>query len=109
MPELSTHLTFISDPGHGWLRVPLTEIVALGLETQISVYSYIEGQHAYRSAALTTSLEEDCDCPLYLTTRTLHGCPRPEITEEYVERFARPSLHFGHTSLSQAFWDHWRR
>ena len=47
MPELSPHLTFISDPGHGWLRVLLTEIVALGLETQISVYSYIEDQHAY--------------------------------------------------------------
>ena len=101
MPELSTHLTFISDPGHGWLRVPLTEIVVLGLETQISVYSYIEGQYAF--------LEEDCDCPLYIATRLLHGCSRPEITEEYVERFERPSLHFGHPSLSPAFWEHWRR
>jgi hypothetical protein len=101
MPELSTHLTFIADPGHGWLRVPLTEIVALGLETQISLYSYIQGQYAY--------LEEDCDCPLYLTTRTLHGCPHPEIAEEYVEQFERPSLHFGHAALSPTFWEHWRR
>lgn len=101
MPELSTHLTFIADPGHGWLLVPLAEIVALGLETQISVYSYIEGQYAY--------LEEDCDCPRYLETRAAQGLPRPEITEQYVDRFARPSLHFGHASLNQAFWDHWRR
>lgn len=101
MPELSNHLTFIADPGHGWLKVPLTEIVALGLETQISVYSYIEGQYAY--------LEEDCDCPRYLESLAAQGHPRPEITEQYVDRFARPSLHFGHTSLSQAFWDHWRR
>lgn len=109
MPELSTHLTFIADPGHGWLRVPLAEIVALGLETQISVYSYIEGQYAY--------LEEDCDCPRYLETRAAQGLPRPEITEQYVDRFAQPalslpkwpSLHFGHASLNQAFWDHWRR
>ena len=56
MPELSNHLTFISDPGHGWLKVPLTEIVALGLETQISVYSYIEGRYAYLKKIATAPL-----------------------------------------------------
>jgi len=101
MPELSNHLTFISDPGHGWLKVPLTEIVALGLETQISVYSYIEGRYAY--------LEEDCDCPRYLEARAAQGHPRPEITEQYVDRFARPYLAFHDPSLDATFWDKLRR
>ncbi len=32
----SAHLTFINDPGHGWLKVPLTDIAALGVEAQIT-------------------------------------------------------------------------
>jgi hypothetical protein len=43
MSEFSDQLTFISDPGHGWLRVPLVEIALLGIEEQISPYSFIEG------------------------------------------------------------------
>lgn len=101
MPELSPHLTFISDPGHGWLRVPLAEIVALALETQISGCSFIEGQYAY--------LEEDCDGPLYLAARAAQGHPRPQITEQYVDRFERPYLAFHHPSLDAAFWDKLRR
>jgi hypothetical protein len=43
----------ISDPGHGWLRVPVAELVELGIADQISEYSYREGDDAW--------LEEDCD------------------------------------------------
>ena len=32
----STHLTFVNDPGHGWLRVHLTDIAALGIEAHIT-------------------------------------------------------------------------
>ena len=42
-----------SDPGHGWLAVKLSEIKMLGIETDISEFSYIKGKTAY--------LEEDCD------------------------------------------------
>jgi hypothetical protein len=103
MPELSTHLTFLFDPGHGWLRVPLTDIALLELEDQITPYSYIEGQYAY--------LEEDCDCSRYLAARAAHsGKPdQPEITDEYVERFERPPLCFQDASLDKAFWDRLRR
>ena len=101
MPEFSTHLTFISDPGHGWLKVPLAEIAALGIEEEISLYSFIKGPYAY--------LEEDCDCPRYLEARAAQGIPEPEITDEYIDRFERPSLHFHDPSLSKAFWDRLRR
>lgn len=43
-------LRFISDPGHGWLRVP---IEMLKPEMGISGFSYVDAEWAY--------LEEDCD------------------------------------------------
>lgn len=45
--------TFYNDPGHGWLKVPFKLLVELGIENDISAYSYMYGEHAY--------LEEDCD------------------------------------------------
>ena len=51
---------FFTDPGHGWLEVPMTDIQIFGLEGKISGYSYISrnGKTAY--------LEEDCDYSLFL-------------------------------------------
>ena len=51
-------LTWICDPGHGWLIVPLAELQSLGIVDRISRYSYLHDGLAY--------LEEDCDAPLYL-------------------------------------------
>tara|TARA_R110000787_G_scaffold208332_1_gene318276 strand:- start:314 stop:619 length:306 start_codon:yes stop_codon:yes gene_type:complete len=47
-----------SDPGHAWLRVPLSEIQRFNLLSKISNYSYINNNYLY--------LEEDVDAPLYL-------------------------------------------
>jgi hypothetical protein len=47
--------TFHSDCGHGWLEVPAREIRALGIEGDISGYSYIS------TDGMTVYLEEDCD------------------------------------------------
>jgi hypothetical protein len=90
----STHLTFVNDPGHGWLRVPLADIAALGIEAHITPYSYIEGNFAY--------LEEDLDAPRYLEALTAQSLPQPEITDQYVERFSRDKDRFTH---DPAFWD----
>jgi hypothetical protein len=49
--------TFYSDPGHAWLRVPLSEITA---EMGISAYSYRDNKYAY--------LEEDCDAYKFIRT-----------------------------------------
>ena len=79
MHEFSKVLTFVSDPGHGWLEVPLTDIAALGIEGQISPYSYINGRFAY--------LEEDCDMGVYLNARQAQGFPPPMLMEEYTHHF----------------------
>lgn len=55
-------LTFVytQDPGHGWLEVPRQLLHELGIEYDITVFSYIKGRTAY--------LEEDLDMPLFCQT-----------------------------------------
>ena len=48
----------INDPGHGWLSVPLKLVKELGIEKEISVYSYMSLTRAY--------LEEDSDMGILL-------------------------------------------
>lgn len=56
---MTTHtLRFISDPGHGWLEVPVGLLAKLGIADQISPYSYQRKDVAY--------LEEDCDLSVFM-------------------------------------------
>ena len=50
--------TFVTDPGHGWVSVPLEDIKRLGITDNISAYSYMTDKRVY--------LEEDCDAGLFL-------------------------------------------
>lgn len=54
-----------SDPGHAWLAVKLAEIQMLGIQTEISAYSYVKGKTAY--------LEEDCDAGKFVTAMQAKG------------------------------------
>jgi hypothetical protein len=56
---------FHSDPGHGWLAVKLSDLKMLGIETQISSYSYVKGKTAY--------LEEDCDMTQFIKAAESKG------------------------------------
>lgn len=49
----------LNDPGHGWLKVPISHLIYLDLRDKISAYSYQSrcGKYAY--------LEEDCDLPQF--------------------------------------------
>jgi hypothetical protein len=101
MHDLSTQLTFISDPGHGWLAVPLVDSAQLNLETQISPYSFINGRFAY--------LEEDCDYAVYIAALEARGLPRPEIRQRYVNYVDRGQPGFGDQQFGPEFWDTLRR
>ena len=48
---------FYSDPGHGWLAVPIEDVNKLGIVNKISRYSYLNDGMAY--------LEEDCDFEVF--------------------------------------------
>ena len=50
---------FISDPGHGWLEVPLAEL---------SILPYPPSSYSYRNDGFAY-LEEDCDAPLFLRAK----------------------------------------
>ena len=52
--------TFHGDAGHGWLELSRSDLQALGIEGEISIYSYQKGNLAF--------LEEDRDAHLFITT-----------------------------------------
>lgn len=56
--------TLFSDPGHAWMKVPLSEVLRLWLKYEISGYSYIRGNFLY--------LEEDCDMPRFIAAWKNH-------------------------------------
>jgi hypothetical protein len=66
-------IRMISDPGHGWLEVPVSELARLGIARKISRYSFRKGRMAY--------LEEDMDAGTYLEALDAAGEPRPDIVE----------------------------
>ncbi len=67
---------FISDPGHGWGKVPKALLQVLGIDNQISRYSYMRGEYAY--------LEEDCDLSkFHIEYRVKFG-----VEPKYRERIA---------------------
>jgi hypothetical protein len=66
-------LLYYTDPGHGWVRVPLKSLAKLGIADKISRYSYVRTVYAY--------LEEDNDYSVYLEALKATG-----KTVEFVNR-----------------------
>ena len=67
--------TFFSDPGHGWLQVPVDFLKFVGLKIDdFTDYSYRSGGNVY--------LEEDCDASLFLK-----ACKASNIKPVIVESF----------------------
>jgi hypothetical protein len=67
-----------SDASHAWLEVSFDELVSLGINKQITAWSYYKGNNVY--------LEEDCDAPLFLQTKkdlTGEITEYEEITSDY--------------------------
>lgn len=65
-------LCWYIDPAHGWLAVPLTELTELGINKNISTFSYVQGDTAY--------LEEDRDAGVYIEALT---AKHPDIELEH--------------------------
>ena len=70
--------TYHQDPSHGWLEVPLTDLLVCGLHPwDFSEYSY------YRNTDRTFFLEEDCDMTrFYKTFHMVHGY-YPELKDKF--------------------------
>lgn len=72
MSNKNLDLLFISDPGHGWLRVPNSLIRELRLGDKISAFSYEDERYSY--------LEEDCDAPKFEQVAIEHGYTIANVT-----------------------------
>lgn len=86
MKVISSKLTFIYDPSHGWLEVPMKDVNALGIRADISCHSFISGDNAY--------LEEDGDAGVYFQAVERAGVPPPEIVFASVDHFDRNKERF---------------
>ena len=73
---MSTYV-FYNDPGHAWLKVPRSELLASGVASKISTYSYQKGDYVY--------LEEDCDAGCFLSTLQTP----PIIKDSYTDNRSR--------------------
>ncbi len=70
-----------SDPAHGWLRVPITELAKLGIAEEISNYSYRSGRYAY--------LEEDGDLTKFYQAYIDHYNLAPVIQYNHTNNRSR--------------------
>lgn len=52
--------TYLTDPGHGWVRCPLSLALELGITPRVSRYSYFQPE------TNDIWLEEDCDAGLLI-------------------------------------------
>lgn len=68
--------TFLSDSGHGWLKVPHALLADLGIAAKISCFSYSRGDFAY--------LEEDGDFSTFQAAMDAAG-------KTFVIRESRPA------------------
>ena len=69
----------ISDPGHGWLKVPLKDVEQLGIMGLISEFSYKSKDYAY--------LEEDCDLWIFMKAMREIG-KNVKYTESVTQHFS---------------------
>jgi hypothetical protein len=60
-------LTYLQDPGHGWIACPLSLAHDLRIAERVSPYSYVESS--------TLWLEEDCDASLLIEALERSGTP----------------------------------
>lgn len=65
-------LDYYQDPGHGWVKIKLDKLAELGIDQDISYFSYTKGAYAY--------LEEDSDL-----TKLIKACEDQGIMLHFKE------------------------
>ena len=69
---------FIADAGHGWVKVPVSLLIELGIADQVSHYSYYRAGFGY--------LEEDCDLTLFFNAFHARYGHDPKLRERISDR-----------------------
>ena len=81
--------TFFDDPGHAWLEIPLSHLAELGIERDISSYSFQRGAMVY--------LEEDCDAGKFMNAARAAGI---EVSFKEVHQDPTPIREYSHYSVN---------
>ncbi len=88
---------FISDPGHGWLKVSLHTLYHLDIVDQITPYSYIRKGFAY--------LEEDCDASRFMQAYIQKHNKKPVLVDRCCSnRYSRVRNYEGYTPQAAKAW-----
>ena len=73
--------TVYTDPGHGWVKVPISLLHILDIADKITTFSYRKDDHAY--------LEEDMDASTFIQAyKKKYGHP-PKIITAHTDRSSR--------------------
>jgi len=96
MSKKKTYI-FHTDPGHGWIAVKMAELLALGIDQDITGYSYVA------ESGLTVYLEEDIDANTFFKKMGVCGMPisRGQITDAHIDESHRIRLlpHYDKTQI----------
>lgn len=69
-----TTYIYHTDPGHGWIEVPVVDLQELGLKlADFTRYSYMKHDRVY--------LEEDCDAAVFVNAYAERYGVRPKFRE----------------------------
>jgi len=81
---------YIQDPGHGWIKVPVTLLLELNIAGDISPYSYYKNGFAY--------LEEDCDAARFMNAYNARFGADPKLRSRVArERRSKVREYFCYT------------
>ena len=72
---------FYADPGHGWIKVSISELEKLGIAEKISGCSYMRKGWAY--------LEEDCDLSLFFKAKNFTDFDKVCNTHTNAEKMSK--------------------
>ncbi len=87
---------FEQDPGHGWIGVPLAELIELGIDTKISHYSYFDSDKGI------VWLEEDSDASKWFRARAVQD----GFFSKYLPDYQRWVQKFGDENLEEVTVEH---
>lgn len=83
---------FYRDPGHGWLKVEMKELVRLKIHLAISGYSYTKGDFVY--------LEEDCDLTKFCTAKKSVDNVEVKFRDHHTNRESRVRNYNGYVAYN---------
>lgn len=78
---MQTTFNVYSDPGHGWIKVPTSILVALNIADKITNYSHLRGDFAY--------LEEDLDYCTFINAFRAFTGKEPKIREFNANKYSK--------------------